>query len=1470
MRHMSLARRSLQVIAFICTLVVGTASMAVIVTQTTWFKEWLRGFIVRQAEDYVNGRLAIGQLDGNLFFGVELADVQVTMNGETVVDIDDLGLDYNAFTLIGGDVVLDDIRLTRPVFRLERDEHGWNLMRLVKARTPDPDTPRNRRTLEIGEIGISDGTLVIEDAVGTSGMDAPARIDRLDASLGVKSNGDELAVDIAHVSLRAADPDFGVNAMSGVIRRTPNELVFDEVSIRTEETSLRVNGVVTNVEGGAPVLDLRASSDKLTLREIAQLVPALRGYDLQPQLQLSARGPADRLAVAFAGQETNVGRFAGDLTVDAMAPGRRVAGNVTVEHLNVQALTRGGVGAPPSRLRSDITGRARIDLVLPAGAAPLRGSYAVNAQDVRIAGYQVRNLSGEGQIDGRTIRVEARGDAYGGSATAAGVVEARSPLALDLRGSASNVDLRNLPAGLNVPRASSDLQFSYELTGRGSRFSGTVMLQPSTLAGASLAAGTAGTFAIGEGAPQYTATGQVSGADVQRIGKEFGIQALATDRYRSRINGSFDVSGSGGGRYPLTLDVTGTVVDSQLFGATFPQMRIATNLEGGNARVQATGAFADLDPSVVTGDPRLAGMLTGAVDANTTIRRYASGVTADSIDVTGRLDLAASTIGKVGIDSASVEGQYANREGQLTALTVSGPDVRVNGKGTIALNETGASNLTLHAESSSLARIGELIGQPLKGAAIVDATVTGNATELRAEGTLTGSNVGHGENEALTLATTFSAAMPNLTPAAARVQANSTATFLEIGGQRINELTANTTYSQQRLQFDAVAQQGMRQLAAAGEAVLHPDHSEVHLKDLALRAEQVEWRTAAGTEAAVRYGRDRIEVDNLQLVSGDQRIQADGVVGSPAEPLRIQAENVDVAQLDALLLGQQRIAGRFSGTATVTGSTEQPRVSSDFTLSDGAFRMFMFQSLSGKVDYSGETVTLDVRLQQTPMAWMTAQGQAPVTLFQPTPPGAAHGEGGAVDIQIASSDIDLGVIQGFTSYVTDVTGTMQANVRVTGTGYDPHLEGAVAIRGGAFAIPDLGTNYTGLDTRIDLKQDVVTIQEFKILDNRGFPMTVGGTLGVHERAVGALNIRVQSENFEVVDNRFADLKLDSELRITGEVRRPLVEGFLEVENGTIFLADLIERTTADPYATEATALDLEGADAAARTTLAAEAAARPAPPPGPEESLFDALSLDVALGIPSNLVLRGEGIRPANAPIDIGDMSVTVGGAVQVTKDRGRDFRLLGEVNTIRGNYNFQGRRFEILRDGRIRFAGTDELNPSVDIRARRIISGVETFVRVQGTMRQPQLSFSSNPPLDQADILSLIVFNQPINTLGEGEQVSLAERATALAGGYLASGLARSIGNALELDEFEIQAGGETGGFGPSLTVGEQVGEKFFFRIRQAFGDAQATELILEYQITDFLRLQATGAEAAGSTQRVSFRRVERAGLDLIFFFSY
>jgi autotransporter translocation and assembly factor TamB len=1134
----------------------------------------------------------------------------------------------------------------------------------------------------------------------------------------------------------------------------------------------------------------------------------------------------------------------------------------------------------------------------------------VNAEHAQVAGYEARNIVANGRIDGRVIRVNAAADAYGGHATTQGTVRTGQPLALDLDGYASGVDLRNLPAQVKAPSVASNLNIEYSVTGRGSRFEGDVRLETSTLAGATIAKGTTGHFRVGAGAPSYAAKGQVTNLDVQQVGRGFDIAALAADRYRSRINASFDVTGEGGGRYPLTLNATGMVTDSDMFGASFPRLNFVTNIAGDDIHVKTDGEFAHFDPAVVSNNQRVAGSLTGELDVETTIRQYAEPITPASIDAAGRVEIASSKIAGVDIDTAAVDGNIAGGVGTINQVSVMGADLTVTGKGPITLIDSGNSNLELHVETPSIAKVGALAGQEdLTGGAVVDATISGNAEKMTVWGNLHGSNLGKGANNALAVDTTFDVTMFEFDASTATAHALTTATFVQVGGQKINGMYVDTTYGNSKLNFSVDAQQVQRQAEIAGEVVFHPDHQEIHLPAITLRSQQIEWHTAPGSAGAIQYAKDRIEVKDVSLISGtgadEQRITANGVVGGPAsDPLRVRAENVDVAGLNQVALGQPgEIVGRLAATATVSGATNAPTVAGEFTLTQGAFRMFRFDSLGGTVNYEPDGIDLDVRLQQNAMQWLTAKGHAPVTLFRPTPPESrdTHSEATGTEvtnIQVESSPIDLGIIQGFTSYVSNVTGSLQANFKITGSGHDPHLEGAVEVRNGAFELPDLGTRYSGLDTRIDLTPDSVKISEMKIVDNHGSPMTVGGQLAVHGRSVGGVQVTMQSHDFKVIDNELGNLRLNTDLRLTGEVRAPRLEGSIDVNTGQLEVSKILERVTANAYSTKATELptvdpktaeekvrgnaDIPAeadttkpgreADTAPNVTEVAQKTADAQPVATTAmatPSVFEAMTLNVQFGIPDDLVLKGQDLKASSGGTSLGDMVVTVGGDVQVQKVPGDVMRLRGEVRTVRGNYTFQGRRFELQRDGRIRFVGSDQIDPLLDLEARRLIAGVEAFIKVQGTMRQPELSFRSNPPLEEADILSLIVFNQPINELGEGQQASLAQRAGDLAGGYLASGLARSIGSALNLNEFELKAVGDNG-TGPSVTIGQQVGKNLFFRVRQAFGSAQSTELILEYQIADFLRLQATGAETAGGSQRVQFNRVERGGIDLIFFFAF
>src|SRR5258708_14750118 len=147
----------------------------------------------------------------------------------------------------------------------------------------------------------------------------------------------------------------------------------------------------------------------------------------------------------------------------------------------------------------------------------------------------------------------------------------------------------------------------------------------------------------------------------------------------------------------------------------------------------------------------------------------------------GRLALPPSDIAGLKIDSAAIQGRYADRRGSLRQATVKGPDLEVQASGPIALDQTGQSNVKYHVVSTSLDRIGILVNQPIAGGAVLDGTVTGNAASLKTTGTLDGSNLGYGNNKALDLNGTYTVTVPDLDFPRAEVRAQTSGTFLQSG-----------------------------------------------------------------------------------------------------------------------------------------------------------------------------------------------------------------------------------------------------------------------------------------------------------------------------------------------------------------------------------------------------------------------------------------------------------------------------------------------------------------------------------------------------------------------------------------------------------------------------------------------------------------------------------------------------------------
>jgi translocation and assembly module TamB len=541
------------------------------------------------------------------------------------------------------------------------------------------------------------------------------------------------------------------------------------------------------------------------------------------------------------------------------------------------------------------------------------------------------------------------------------------------------------------------------------------------------------------------------------------------------------------------------------------------------------------------------------------------------------------------------------------------------------------------------------------------------------------------------------------------------------------------------------------------------------------------------------------------------------------------------------MLGTRTMTGEINGTVTVSGDRTAPIVDAELAVRDGAVQNVAYQSASAKVHLENRQAAVDATLVQATGVALTAKGTVPVSFTTPD---------AAMDLRIQGGPISLGLAQAFTQEISSVTGASTVDVHITGTPREPDVRGTVSVTGGGFLLGATGVQYNNLNALLEFAGPSLIVQRFEVSDPDGDVLSASGALGVlGERADRAVDVQIRAAKVSVIRNQFGTADIDALLRLRGTLAAPVVEGTLALDNGRLEVAPILEKTTRNPYST--TPQEPLGGDA-------------PAPPP---PTVFDQMALNLQLRLPDNLALRGRRLRVGTGGFGIGDMNILVGGEFDIVKPQNGRLEVQGTAEVVRGTYSFQGRRFEVVQGSDVRFRGGPLSDPFINLTATREVSGITAQVRLQGPARSPQITLSSRPPLDEGDVLSLIVFNQPMSALNTSEQVNLGERAASIAAGALTTPLADSIARVLNLDVVEIQAPTSESGTG-AVAFGSRFGSRVFVGVRRQFGRDEASVVSLEYRVTKFLRLVTSVAQ--GALQAHATRRMDQSGVDLIFVIRY
>jgi autotransporter translocation and assembly factor TamB len=332
----------------------------------------------------------------------------------------------------------------------------------------------------------------------------------------------------------------------------------------------------------------------------------------------------------------------------------------------------------------------------------------------------------------------------------------------------------------------------------------------------------------------------------------------------------------------------------------------------------------------------------------------------------------------------------------------------------------------------------------------------------------------------------------------------------------------------------------------------------------------------------------------------------------------------------------------------------------------------------------------------------------------------------AAKARIPRSSVNF--VRQFVPDLQQLDGDLGLDVDVTGTFGHPVLSGAgdMTVNVARFTNATLPT-LRGFNVRFTFTDNALTLDRFGG-DLAGGPFNMSGRVTFAKLTEPILDLQMRAQSVLVARNDTLTARADGNIKVTGPFAAATVSGNVALTNTRILKnIDLIP-------------IGLPG---------------RPAPQPPAERPEFFSLpgppfrdwKFDVAIKTKDPVLIRG---------------NLATGEATTDLKLTGTGLKpgLQGVVHMEDVEATLPFSRLDVSR-GSLTFDPKDSTNPTIDLQGTSVIRDYTVRVYVYGTLLSPQAIFTSEPPLPQEEIISLIATGASRKELSTGNV--LAGRAAML-----------------------------------------------------------------------------------------------------------
>ncbi len=301
----------------------------------------------------------------------------------------------------------------------------------------------------------------------------------------------------------------------------------------------------------------------------------------------------------------------------------------------------------------------------------------------------------------------------------------------------------------------------------------------------------------------------------------------------------------------------------------------------------------------------------------------------------------------------------------------------------------------------------------------------------------------------------------------------------------------------------------------------------------------------------------------------------------------------------------------------------------------------------------------------------------------------------------ASGTINLKVAETIDPDLT-ASGNSTFEVEAHGTLQNPGLTGRIDFHNASIALEDLPNSLSQLNGTLEFNQNRLEVKSLTAMSGGGL-LSVGGFLAYQNGLFADLTLTGKGIRIRYPEG--ISSLADATLRLQGPRNNLLFSGNV-----------LITRFTMRP--------DM---DMAALATQAAKVQGI-APPDAPSNHV----RLDVHLLSSPQLNFQNAYAKLA------GDVDLHLRGTLATPS-------LLGRVSITEGSAMIAGTRYDLQR-GDITFTNPVRIQPNIDLNATARVSDYDISLGLHGTLEKPTVTYRSDPPLPEADVVALLALGRTEN----------------------------------------------------------------------------------------------------------------------------